>query len=278
LQHRKGYPLRNLASLEFDTTGSFILNEINLHEAWTRDGFVVVRNLFTPQEIALVGTEADAVRIEYQSLVNTQNIRCRWQDNLFTGECQFDAFDPIIDLSPRCRSLAYDSRLFAILERLYREPACLFKDKLIYKLPGAKGYGLHQDWIAWERFPRSFLSVLIPLDAADCDNGCTIVYPGYHQRGPLTPTDGAYRELPAESVDEATAVPLVLQPGDIAIFSGFTPHRSDPNLSDRPRRQLYFSYTQTSDGGELREQHYRDFHQWLRIKYAEYGKHEVYFA
>ena len=67
-----------------------------------------------------------------------------------------------------------------------------------------KGYGLHQDWIAWDGFPRSFLTVLVPFDPADRDNGCTVVYPGYHHAGPLTPQDGQYHELPADTVDEAT--------------------------------------------------------------------------
>jgi 2-aminoethylphosphonate dioxygenase len=253
------------------------LSTPSLRSRWDRDGFVVVRGLFDPELIADAAADADRVRAEFAALVNTKNIRCRWQDNVFTGECQFDAFDPVIDLSPVCRTLAHDPRLLALLHDLYGGPACLFKDKLIFKLPGAKGYGLHQDWIAWERFPRSFLSVLVPLDAADEENGCTLVYPGCHHAGPLTPADGTYRELPAGTVDEATAVPLVLEPGDVAVFGGFTPHRSNPNLSDRPRRQLYFSYTKESDGGDLRERHYQDFHAWLKAKYAEYGKTETYF-
>lgn len=250
-----------------------------LRTRWDRDGFVIVRNVFTSEEIAEASAEADRVRDEHRRLIDTKNIRCRWQDNVFTGECQFDAFDPIIDLSPACHKLAYDRRLFDLLAELYGEPAALFKDKLIYKLPGAKGYGLHQDWIAWgdDRFPRSFLSLLVPLDPADEDNGCTLVYPGYHHNGSLTAEDGNYHELPASTVDEATAVPLVLAPGDIAVFGGFTPHRSNANLADRPRRQLYFSYTKFSDGGELRERHYQDFHAWLRKKYAEHGRGEVYY-
>jgi ectoine hydroxylase-related dioxygenase (phytanoyl-CoA dioxygenase family) len=250
-----------------------------LRQQWDRDGFVIVRNVFTSTEIAEASADADRVRDEHRRLIDTRNIRCRWQDNVFTGECQFDAFDPIIDLSQACHKLAYDRRLFDLLADLYGEPAALFKDKLIYKLPGAKGYGLHQDWIAWgdDIFPRSFLSLLVPLDAADEDNGCTLVYPGYHHNGPITPEDGTYRELPAGTVDEATAVPLVLAPGDVAVFGGFTPHRSNANLADRPRRQLYFSYTKHSDGGELRERHYQDFHAWLRKKYAEHGKTDVYY-
>lgn len=250
----------------------------SLRSAWERDGYVIVRRLFDPAEITEASIDADRIRDEFKPLIDVKNIRCRWQDNVFTGDCQFDAFDPIIDLSPFCRELAYDRRLFDLLADLYAEPACLFKDKLIYKLPGAKGYGLHQDWIAWERFPRSFLSVLVPLDPSDEANGCTLVYPGYHNAGPLTPSDGHYRELPVGTVDEAMATPLVLQPGDIAVFGGFTPHRSNPNLSDRPRRQLYFSYTKRSDGGDLRDQHYQDFHVYLKAKYAEYGKTDTYYA
>ncbi len=43
------------------------------------------------------------------------------------------------------------------------------------------------------------------------------------------------------------------------------------------RRQLYLSYNAQSDGGDQREAHYREFHVWLKKKYAEFGKHAVYF-
>src|SRR5438067_4128734 len=240
--------------------------------AYGRDGFVVVRSLFDPGEMAAAAAEADRLLSDCDHLRSVKNLRCRWQNNVFTGECTFETFDPVTDISPVCDRLARHPRLLAVLRELYGEPACLFKDKLIYKPPGVKGYGLHQDWIAWDAFPRSFLTVLIPFDPADRDNGCTVVYPGYHTAGPLTPQDGRYHELPADTVDEAAAVPLVLGPGDVAVFGGFTPHRSDPNVSDRWRRQLYLSYNALSDGGEQRERHYREFHAWLRRKYADHGK------
>jgi ectoine hydroxylase-related dioxygenase (phytanoyl-CoA dioxygenase family) len=189
----------------------------------------------------------------------------------------FECFDPIIDLSPACRRIARDPRLLATLEALYGEPAHLFKDKLIYKPPGAKGYDLHQDYIGWKGFPRSFLTVLIPLEAADRDNGCTIVYPGLHHRGYLSPEDGMYHSLGADVVAGVPEVPLVMEPGDVAIFGAFTPHRSDPNRSSRWRRQLYLSYNAASDGGEQRSDHYQEFLSWLKDRYAEYGKTDVYF-
>jgi hypothetical protein len=93
----------------------------------------------------------------------------------------------------------------------------------------------------------------------------------------LTPEDGMYHELPQEMVDESTGVRLDLQPGDIALFGAFTPHRSAPNRSSRWRRQLYLSYNAASDGGPRRDAHYEEFHTWLKERYAEYGKHNVYF-
>jgi ectoine hydroxylase-related dioxygenase (phytanoyl-CoA dioxygenase family) len=249
-----------------------------LRETYDRDGFVVARSLFDPAIMAEASAEADRLLKDYDHLRDTKNMRCRWQNNVFTGECTFETFDPVIDLSPVCERLALHPKLLAVLATLYGEPARLFKDKLIYKPPGVKGYGLHQDWIAWDGFPRSFLTVLVPFDPADRDNGCTVVYPGYHRDGPLTPQDGKYHELPADTVDEAKAVHLALEPGDVAVFGGFTPHRSDPNISDRWRRQLYLSYNADSDGGDQRDEHYREFHAWLKVKYAEYGKSETYFA
>lgn len=244
---------------------------------YERDGFVIVRGLYDPADMRAASAEADSLLTERAHLKSVQNIRCRWQNNVFTGECTFETFDPVIDIGPVSGRLARDPRLLAVLHELYGEPARLFKDKLIYKPPGVKGYGLHQDWIAWDGFPRSFLTVLIPFDAADRDNGCTVVYPGYHHDGPLTALDGKYHELPAETVDEARAVHLLLEPGDVAIFGGFTPHRSDPNVSARWRRQLYLSYNADSDGGDQRANHYREFHSWLRTKYAEHGKTDTYF-
>lgn len=240
-------------------------------------GYIVMRNFFPRDLIEQVSREAHALVLFRKDLIATLNLRCRWQINTLNQECQFETFDPIIDLSPVCDTVAHHPKLLAALGELYGEPACLFKDKLIMKAPGMPGYGLHQDWISWPGFPRSFLTVLVPIDGADVENGCTEVFPGYHHNGTLSPEDGDYHELPADAIDEARCVPLQLGPGDIAVFNGFVPHRSKPNCSERWRRQLYLSYNKFSDGGQQRTQHYEEFHRWLKVKYAEYGKTDTYF-
>jgi ectoine hydroxylase-related dioxygenase (phytanoyl-CoA dioxygenase family) len=239
-------------------------------------GFVIVRGAFGPDEVSCWAAEADRL-LDRSDLIDQQNLRCRFQGHCAGGECVFETFDPVIDLSSAIRDVAFDHRILDLLAALYGEPGCLFKDKLIFKPPGAMGYALHQDYIAWPSFPRSFLTVLVPIDATNAANGCTELFAARHRQGALAAEDGDYHELPEEVVGGADSVLLELQPGDLAIFGGFTPHRSGPNASSGWRRQLYLSYNARSDGGDQRAAHYQEFQRFLRRKYAEYGLTDTYF-
>ena len=243
-------------------------------QRYADDGFLVLRSVFAPDEIARLEREASWLHWR-QDLIDKNNIRCRWKNHVETGECTFECFDPVIDIGPECAKFARDARILEALGDLYGDEAHLFKDKLIFKPPGTEGYALHQDFIAWENFPRSFITVLIAIDPADADNGATEVFPGYHKQGCLTAEDGMYHDLPLDLVDLSKGVKLDLQVGDVALFGAFTPHRSAPNRTPGWRRQLYLSYTSDADGGDLRDVHYAFFHKWLVERYAEYGKHGV---
>src|SRR5262245_54128772 len=215
-------------------------------------GYLVVRGLFSPLEIGLVAMEADRL-LERKDLIATNNLRCRWQDHCDTGECLFETFDPVIDLGSFCAALARDARLVGLLRSIYRDDAHLFKDKLIFKPPGARGYDLHQDYIAWPSFPRSFITAAVAIDPCGPANGCTEVFPGVHRRGCVTPEDGDYHVVPDDVIAGIDPVSLELQPGDVALFGCFTPHRSSPNRSPGSRRLLYLSYNADSDGGDNRD-------------------------
>jgi len=239
-------------------------------------GFLIVRQVFEPAEVALMAMEADRL-LDRKELKRTNNLRCRWQSHCESGECLFEAFDPVIDLSPLLATVARDPRLLRTAADIYGEPAHLFKDKLIFKPPGAKGYDLHQDFIGWPAFPESFLTAALAIDSCDPENGCTEVFPTLHTQGYLSPRDGDYHALAEEVIAGVDAVPLTLEPGDVAFFGAFTPHRSSPNRSPNWRRLLYLSFNRNSDGGDQRDAHYVEFRRWLRVKYAEYGKHDLVF-
>ena len=249
----------------------------NVREQFDVAGFVVVRELFSIDEVAALSEAANEL-LGRREIIDVLNLRCRWQNHHATQECRFDCFDPVIDMSPTIERIARDCRLSNLVAALYGEPAHLLKDKLIYKPPGALGYALHQDYIAWESFPKSFVTLLVPIDPTNDENGAVEVFPGRHRDGCLALEDGDYHELDMSMIDEGSGVRLCLDPGDVAVFHGFLPHRSAPNLSEGWRRQLYLSYNADSDGGEQRDAHYREFREWLQKKYAEYGKHGTYFA
>src|SRR5262245_43861206 len=181
--------------------------------AYHDDGYLIVRDVFSADEIAALAAEAETL-VGRSELIDKQNIRCRWQDHAETGECRFDCFDPVIDIGPVSRYFAYDRRILDILAAIYGDEAHLFKDKLIFKPPGATGYTLHQDYISWKEFPESFITVIVAIDPTGAANGATEVFPGYHKQGYLSPKDGDYHHLPLEAIDESRGIVLDLAPGD----------------------------------------------------------------
>jgi hypothetical protein len=255
--------------------GSEQLVEPQKHE-YENHGFLILRKLFDADEIQRLLIETERLLAERRELISPNNLRCRYMAHYQTGEPLFEVFDPVNDISPICELFCFDRRILSAVEALYGEPACLFKEKLIFKPPGALGYQLHQDIpLAWKGFPKTFLTVLIPIDPSSEENGCTEVFSGYH--GDFLSSDGSVYMLPDDCVDVSRRTPLVLEPGDIAIFHGLTPHRSAPNRSNQMRRVFYVSYNAQSDGGEQREAHYAEFRERMREHRQSTTSEIVYF-
>lgn len=241
--------------------------------AFRERGCLVLKRVFRAQDLEPLADEtAELARRE--DLIQAGNLRCRFQQHVDTREALFDCFDPVTDIAPRCRALARDERILSILRGLYAEEPRLFKDKLIFKPPGAAGYPLHQDYIGWKGFPESFLTVVIPIDPATAENGAIEVIPGEHAKGYLTRRDGEYHRLSASRFAASTWVRLELEPGDIALIGAFAPHRSGVNRSQRWRRQLMLSYNADSDGGDQRDAHYQQYFAWLRKQQAALGRQD----
>lgn len=258
-------------------TASRLLNLAPEQVSFYREqGYLVLRNVFSPVVIESLGLEGDRLAQERADLIDPRNMRVRFKPSVNGGLPLFEVFDPIADLSPVAKAVAHDPVLLEVLHDLYGEPACLFKDKLIYKPAGATGATLHQDWIAWPGFPESFLTVLVAIDPFTETNGATEVYPGLHKHGYLSPKDGQHHVLSAESL-ACTPVTLLLDPGDVAIFGCFTPHVSAENRSSDSRRGYFISYNALSDGGDQYEKHYREYHAWIRDRVAGNSRDQLFF-
>ena len=233
---------------------------------YRKEGYLVVRSLFSSAEVAALGDDVKRLSQEQLEIIHVNNLRIRFKSHNESNEPIFEVFDPISDLSSVAQAITADHRIIDRLHSIYGERACLFKDKLIFKPPGAGGASLHQDWIGWPGFPESFLTVLIAIDPFTIADGATVVYPRLHTNGYMSPKDGLHHPLKHENMG-VDPVPLILLPGDIAIFSCFTPHYSEPNYSSHMRRGYFISYNACSDGGDQFDRHYAEFHDWIRSRY-----------
>ncbi len=140
-----------------------------------------------------------------------------------------------------------------VLAVLFGEPAVLFKEKINYKQPGGGGFAPHQDAAAY-RFVDHHISCMVPLDPATEASGCLWVAPGY-EHGQL-PTDDRGR-IEASAAAALDWRPVPVGPGDLLFFDSYTPHYSETNTTNRPRRAGYLTYNAASLG-DHRERYYAD--------------------
>jgi hypothetical protein len=225
-------------------------------EYWEK-GYVAMRGLFSPEEIA--GWKAESDRLLQQDWVDPNNIRTPYRMNSTIAP---ERIDPVFDVSPLFQKLMADERILSVLQDIFGEEALLFKDKLILKLPGVEGYTMHQDWAwGWQDLcpADEILSVSIQIDGADASNGCIELFPDYHHKL-LTPA-GVQTNFRAEEIAEidlSTGVKMETQSGDILIFHALTPHQSGRNNAAYSRRSLYLTYN-AKRAGDLKAKYYDDY-------------------
>lgn len=150
------------------------------------------------------------------------------------GKEVIEQISRICDFGRAIKELTSNESIQRVLSLLYNNAsASLFKDKIIYKPPGAKGALLHQDYAYWQGFPHSLLTVAIPMD--DCSKGNDCTYLLSPRREQLLYVE---RILCIKSgqlnLDDVT--PREMRRGDIYVFDCFTPRSSYDNGSNTSRR------------------------------------------
>ncbi|MFD0716033.1 phytanoyl-CoA dioxygenase family protein [Paenibacillus sp. GCM10027626] len=197
-------------------------------EQFDRDGYVVMKNLFSDHEAVRLKEEAGKVLQE----------KGVGKEGVYVG---------MAAASPVFAAAAAKRELVTVLRELIGEKVVFLSDKIVFKNASTDfGSPWHQDYPYWEGSHK--YSVWIALDDANPDNGCLRVVPGSHLLGDVRHSGdtsdglGFGNRLSQDNIDESQVVDLAASQGDAIIFHDFLFHASYPNTSGKDRWALISTY------------------------------------
>ena len=103
------------------------------------------------------------------------------------------------------------------------------------------GLDAHGHYVNGTRSFTQMLNMIWALDENNMETGCPIVLPGSHKRC-FNPTE----HIPL--LERPGSIPVILDPGDVLIFSEATLHGGLPRSVPGSRRNLYINYIEGSRG------------------------------
>lgn len=218
-------------------------------EDYNRDGYLIVRGFLKPAEVEklyAIATGDGAMSAHAFDLNDQQGKKTKLTLWYTPGD---DAYG----LLTRSR------RVVDAVDRLL-EPGgavCHFHSKLMQKEPRVGGaWEWHQDYGYWYKneflFPGKMMSLMVAITEATRANGCLQVIRGTHLMGRVehgfageqVGASQHYVDLALRSMEH---VYVELQPGDALFFHSNLLHRSEANLSDKPRWSLISCYNRSTN-------------------------------
>jgi ectoine hydroxylase-related dioxygenase (phytanoyl-CoA dioxygenase family) len=219
-------------------------------EKYLAQGYLTAPAIVTEENLARMRKESDRLMQLCSDERERYAKRIEWEvDHLADADKVgmdkvIRKLEPISDLSPIFRELAFSPEITVPISTIFGEPVGLFEDKLNLKLPGGSPYPWHQDWVCcWRAHTDQLVTCFIYLDDADAVNGCLQVVPGSHQGKPILPfRQGGRFEVDSAHVDKSKIIPVPLKAGEMIFFDPYLLHYSDLNRSRSPRRAIIYTY------------------------------------
>lgn len=124
----------------------------------------------------------------------------------------------------------------------------MFQSMFILKNPGAWGQPWHQDSYYFNFDQQPQVGLWLAISEATLENGCLSVLPGSHGRSILEHHPDRRREganhgfMEVLGLDESTAVPVLMAPGDLLVFHSYLLHRSVDNQGGSRRAAMVYHY------------------------------------
>lgn len=212
-------------------------------ELYHTDGYLIRKNLFSQAETDLLLSLASDHSVTDKAFDLTDQDGHKTKLTLW-----FTPGDDSFGLMSRSKRLvnAVESLLGA------KGTVCHFHSKVMQKEPKVGGaWEWHQDYGYWYKngflYPEAMISVMVALTESTVENGCLQVLRGTHKMQRfehkfIGEQQGADPDFVAEAEKISELVYVTLQPGDVLFFHSNILHRSDANLSDKPRWSVISAY------------------------------------
>jgi ectoine hydroxylase len=230
-------------------------------EQFDRDGFLVLNDVFSPEEIAYLQKQANALLSGPDGL-NPETIITE------PGSEEIRSIFEIHTQSDVIGRLAADARLAGVAQFLLNDRVYIHQSRLNYK-PGFEGkeFYWHSDFETWhveDGMPRMrALSMSVLLAENTPDNGPLMLMPGSHRVFLTcvgeTPEDHYRTSLKKQeygvpdrdSLTELAHRHGIVAPtgksGTVVIFDCNTMHGSNGNITPFPRANAFFVYNAVSN-------------------------------
>jgi ectoine hydroxylase-related dioxygenase (phytanoyl-CoA dioxygenase family) len=228
-----------------------------------RDGYAVVRGFFDRREIEQVAAAAD--QLEAEGVAHGRSFR---HGNLYYNVAHGagEAFVRMVQWpsyhQPVLNAVRLDTRFPDLLELLIGRDLKQIINQVHWKAPGSLGdFAWHQDCrsrrpaSAYRNLATAYVQTGLAIDPHGHDSGGMRFIPRSHLRGDLhmdcskksLGTAMTGKALEAVGLSEADAVDLLLEPGDLALWSPYLVHGSGCNRSTHKRRFYINGYVRAAD-------------------------------
>jgi phytanoyl-CoA hydroxylase len=149
---------------------------------------------------------------------------------------------------PVFEAFARDDVVVDVVADLLGPAVDCFLSQFVYKAPGAYGQPWHQDSYYFPFDPDTQVGVWLAVSPATVENGCLWVLPGshaepVHEHLPDDRPGSNHGYVKIVDHDMSEAVPVLMDPGDLLVFSSKLMHRSTDNESDHARAAMVYHYS-----------------------------------
>lgn len=219
------------------------MSDSALRQRFDTDGFVCPLPALTPERTQHYRQRFDAFQAQHQPQLDALSASRRWQ---IYADTHF--------VLPWVDALTRESTILDTVEQVLGPNLLAWNTNWFIKMPGDKAFiSWHQDGAYWGLEPMEVATAWVALGPVNARNGCMRMIPGSHQR-PHLPQRNTWADDNALSrgqeiavaVDEAQAVDLELQAGQMSLHHLWIVHGSNANLSDEARIGIAIRYVSSA--------------------------------